>query len=128
MHAMDIAPRAAGCIAFWHLACTLRDGQFGAFFKQYEPIAFLIFCIHGMAGGIWWMVVVHSGVAASGTGVLAYFLLSPLLVLVTPVLAAWVSPRVVPHLFALMLSGLAPSMQQATRMFWHRPFGLGKHT
>ena len=115
--AAAIALFAASSLVFWHAACLLRDHSLGRFLMRYEPIAFFIFCIHAMVAGVWWMALVRTGLAESSVAVLVYFLSTPLLVLVTSVLCAWIAVAVAPKAFKYLLGGRAPTQKQLQCMW-----------
>lgn len=112
---------AASSVVFWHVACLLRGHPFGEFLLRYEPLAFFIFCTHGMAAGVWWMVFVRAGLANSSAAVLAYFICAPLLVLVSSVIAIRIGITVAPAVLKPLLGGRAPTPTQVGRMV--RPIG-----
>lgn len=119
-NAADIVLRAAGCIGFWHLACWLRDNHVGSFLMRYEPIAFFIFCTHGMVAGVWWMLFRHLGWVDSAAAVFSYFVSAPLLVLITSVAVIRPAVIVAPKAMQLLFGGRTPSREQLSLMF--KPF------
>jgi hypothetical protein len=114
--AIDIALRAAGCVVFWSVASKLLHNRVGAFLLPFEPIAFFIFCAHGMAAGLWWMAIGHMGYADVTPILLGYFALSPLLALVVCVLAVGTIRWVTPAGLSLLMGGRIPNNQQMTSM------------
>lgn len=119
--AAAIALFAASSLVFWHAACLLRSHPLGHFLMRYEPIAFFIFCVHGMAAGVWWMALVRAGLADSSAAVLVYFISTPLLVLVSSVVAIRIGITVAPAVLKPLLGGRAPTPAQVGRML--RPLG-----
>lgn len=122
--AVDIALRAAGCVVFWSVATRLLHSRAGRFILPFEPIAFFIFCAHGMAAGLSWMAIDHLGYADVAPVFLSYFVLSPLLALAACVLAVWFIRRVTPGGLSLLMGGRIPNHQQMESMikpFSHRP-------
>lgn len=107
---------AASSLVFWHCACLLRDQPLGRFLMRYEPIAFFIFCIHAIVAGVWWMALVRAGLAESSAAVLVYFISTPLLVLVTSVVAIRIGIAVAPMLLRPLLGGRAPTSVEVGRM------------
>jgi hypothetical protein len=95
-------------LVFWHAACLLRNHYLGRYLMQYEPIAFFVFCTHGMLAGVWWIAVVHSGLAKSPTAVLVYFICTPLLVLVSAVATFRIGVTIAPGALKLLLGGRIP--------------------
>lgn len=116
-----IALFASGSVVFWQAACVLRSHPVGRFLMRYEPIAFFIFCTHGMAAGIWWMALVRTGLAESPAAVLVFFICAPLLVLVSAVIAIRIGITVAPVVLKPLLGGRTPTPAQVGRMF--RPLG-----
>jgi hypothetical protein len=112
---------AASTVIFWHVSCLLRGHSLGRFLMLYELIAFLIFCIHAMVAGVWWIVLVHTGLTGSPAAVLTYFICTPLLVLVSSVVFIRVCITVAPVVLRPLLGGRAPTPAQVGRMF--RPLG-----
>lgn len=118
--AAAIALFAASAVVFWHCACWLRGHALGRLLMRYEPIAFFIFCVHGMVAGIWWAVLVRTGLADSSATVLLYFICSPLLVLLISAIAMRIGIAVAPMLLGPLLGGRAPTPAQVGRMLWPR--------
>lgn len=112
---------AASSVVFWHAACMLRGHPLGCFLMRYEPIAFFISCIHGMVAGLWWMVLVRTGLAESSAAVLVYFISTPLLVLMSSVVAIRIGITVAPAILKPLLGGRTPTPAQVGRML--RPNG-----
>jgi hypothetical protein len=119
--AVDIALRAAGCLVFWFVASRLLHSRTGAFLLPFEPIAFFIFCAHGMAAGLWWMAIGRLGYADVTPVFLGYFVLSPLLALIACVMAVWALRKVTPKGLSLLMGGRIPNHQQMESMI--KPFG-----
>ncbi|MCB4362558.1 acyltransferase [Hydrogenophaga taeniospiralis] len=118
---VDIALRAAGCVVFWSVASRLLQSRAGDVLLKFEPMAFFIFCAHGMAIGLWWMAIDHLGYADLTPIFLGYFALSPLLALVVCVAAVWAIRRVAPSGLSLLMGGRIPNHQQMTSMI--KPLG-----
>ena len=114
--AIDIALRAAGCVVFWSVAIGLLQSRAGDVLLRFEPIAFFIFCVHGMAAGVWWMVVGRLGWSETSSVFLAYFIVSPLLVLVTSVVLVWAFRSAAPRLLSLLMGGRVPTDRQMKSM------------
>jgi len=114
--AVDIILRAAGCVVFWSVSCRLLQSRVGDALLQFEPIAFFLFCAHGMAAGLWWMAIGHMGYADVAPVFLSYFALSPLLALAICVLAVWSARRVAPGGLSLLMGGRIPSNRQMASM------------
>ncbi|NIN24965.1 MAG: acyltransferase family protein [Hydrogenophaga sp.] len=114
--ALDIALRAAGCVVFWALASRLLHTRTGEVLLRFEPIAFFIFCTHGMATGLWWMAIERTGHAGAAPVFLAHFALSPLLALLVCVPAVWALRRLAPRALSVLMGGRSPSRQQMARM------------
>lgn len=106
---------AASSVVFWHAACMLRTHPLGRVLMRYEPIAFFIFCIHGIVAGVWWATLVRTGLAESSTAVLVYFISTPLLVLISSVVAIRIG-IVAPAILKPLLGGRAPTPAQVDRM------------
>ena len=119
--AVDIALRVAGCVVFWSVASKLMHSRAGGLFLPFEPMAFFIFCAHGMAAGLWWMALVRLGYAEVTPVFLSYFVLSPLLALIACVAAVWSIRRVTPGGLSLLMGGRIPNQQQMASMF--KPLG-----
>lgn len=115
--AHDIALRVAGCVVFWFVSARLLDSRVGNALMPYEPIAFFIFCAHGMAAGLWWMGVEGLGQANAAPVFLSYFLLSPLLALALCVMAVGSIRWMAPGSLAILMGGRAPSRRQVANMF-----------
>ncbi len=114
--AVDIALRAAGCVVFWSVAARLLQSRAGDFLLPFEPIAFFIFCAHGMAAGIWWMVIGHMGHADAPLVFLSYFAISPLLALAVCTVAVWSIRMVTPRGLSLLMGGRTPNNHQMESM------------
>lgn len=114
--ALDIALRAAGCVVFWAAALALLHSRTGDVLLRFEPIAFFIFCTHGMATGLWWMAIERTGHAGAPPVFLAHFALSPLLALLVCVPAVWALRRLAPRALSVLMGGRSPSRQQMARM------------
>lgn len=119
--AVDIALRAAGCVVFWSVASRLLHGRAGNVLLQFEPMAFFIFCAHGMAIGLWWMAIDRLGYADVTPIFLSYFAISPLLALVVCVMAVWSIRWVTPSGLSLLMGGRIPNNQQMASMI--KPLG-----
>lgn len=119
--AVDIALRAAGCVVFWSVASKLLHSRAGGFLLPFEPMAFFIFCAHGMAAGLWWMAIERLGHADLTPVFLSYFALSPLLALIVCVAAVWAIRRVTPGGLSLLMGGRIPNHQQMASMI--KPLG-----
>ena len=114
--AVDIALRAAGCVVFWAVASKLLHSRAGDVLLRFEPMAFFIFCAHGMAAGLWWMALGRLGYADITPVSLGYFALSPLLALAVCVAAVWSIRRVAPRVLSLLMGGRSPNHQQMNNM------------
>jgi hypothetical protein len=114
--AVDIALRAAGCVVFWFVASKLLHSRAGGFLLPFEPMAFFIFCAHGMAAGLWWMAIGRLGYAEVTPVFLSYFVLSPLLALIACVMAVWSIRKVIPKGLSLLMGGRVPNNQQMAAM------------
>jgi len=119
--AAAIALFVASSVVFWHAACLLRGHSLGRFLMLYEPIAFFIFCIHAIVAGVWWIALVRTGLVESSVAVLAYFISTPLLVLVSSVVAIRIGIAVAPVVLKPLLGGRVPTPVQVSRML--RPNG-----
>lgn len=119
--AVDLALRAAGCVVFWSVALRLLHSRAGEFLMPFEPIAFFIFCAHGMAAGLWWMAIARLGYADLTPVFLSYFALSPLLALIVCVMAVWSLRWVMPSGLSLLMGGRIPNTQQMASMV--KPLG-----
>lgn len=115
--AIDIALRAAGCVVFWAAASRLLNTRAGDALLRFEPIAFFIFCTHGMATGLAWLLIGHLGYADAAPVFLSHFALSPLLALVGGVLAVAALRRLAPGGLSLLMGGRIPSHHQMASMF-----------
>jgi hypothetical protein len=114
--AADIALRVAGCLVFWFLASRLVHSRAGQVLMRFEPMAFFLFCAHGMAAGLWWMLLAHLGQADAAPVFLTYFALSPALALSGCLAAVWVLQRVAPKALSLLMGGRAPDQRQMDAM------------
>ncbi len=114
--AVDIALRAAGCVVFWAVASRLLHSRAGDVLLRYEPVAFFLFCAHGMAAGLWWMALGHMGYADVTPVFLGYFALSPLLALVGCVAAVWSIRQATPRFLSLLMGGRSPNPHQMNNM------------
>lgn len=114
--AADIALRAAGCVVFWFAASRLLHRRVGQLLLKFEPIAFFLFCSHGMAAGLWWMAIERLGHGDTTPVFLIYFALSPLLALLVCVVAVRAIRWLAPGGLSLLMGGRSPSERQMASM------------
>lgn len=111
-NAVTIAQRTAGAIFFWIVAGAALNGAAGRLARRYEPIIFFIFCGHLLLLGAAWKLFGLAGLVQLPAAVLAFFLLSPVTVLMLSIMAVLVLGTVMPKLLAVLIAGRVPTEEQ----------------